>query len=83
MANQTYRNFMVHDPTLPNEIMQHAKAIALIGDVFRRPDIDNEIERTAQFRWNLFGIEVECDAIAMAAIVDRRELKSEGGPKRS
>src|SRR4029077_7991814 len=53
------------------------------GDVFRRPDIDDKIEGAAHVGRRLADIEVDSDAVAMAVIVDRRELESERGPKRT
>src|SRR5580704_17064102 len=83
MAEKARRNLMVHDAALAQEIVHHAKAIVLVGDVFRRPDIDDKIERAAQVGRRFADIEVERDAVAMAVIVNGRELESERGPKRT
>src|SRR6516164_58109 len=81
MANQAYRNFMVHEPALADEIVYGVKAIALVGHVFRRPGIDNEIERAPQILRNLSCIEIQRDAVAMAFVVQRCQFKSERVPE--
>ena len=81
MAEKARRNLMVHDAALAQQIVHHAKAIVLVGDVFRRADIDDKIEGATQAGRRFADIEVERDAVAMAVIIDRRELESERGPK--
>jgi hypothetical protein len=77
MAKQTHWYFMVHEAALAHQFVHDTEAVALVCDVFRSTDIDDEIERAPKLRWDLPTIEVKRDAVAVTAVVDRREFKAE------
>src|SRR5262249_5077494 len=73
-------NFVIHDPTLPGEIVDYSEGILLVRDVLGRTGIDEQVEDAAQALWHCVTIEIKTECISID--VDCGVIESEMKPKR-
>jgi hypothetical protein len=74
------RQLVVHDAADPDQMMDDAKRIHLIGDMLGGAGIHHQIEGAAQPPRNLAAVEIDTDGIALD--VDGTALKSKRRPER-
>ena len=72
---------MEHHAAYSSQIVNNAKSLRLVGDVFGGAGIDHEVKLLAQMLRDLIVIQVERDAVAVTVQIYRRVFEANRGPE--